>query len=43
MNALSIYLAIAVIAGLAIVMNLVFDYNKRRKAYRDWQVWPLRL
>ena len=31
MNALSIYLAIAVIAGLAIVMNLVFDYNKKEK------------
>ena len=31
MNALSIYLAIAVIAGLAIVMNLVFDYNRKEK------------
>lgn len=31
MNALSIYLAIAVLAGLAIAMNLVFDYNKKEK------------
>lgn len=31
MNALSIYLAIAVLAVLAIVMNLVFDYNKKEK------------
>jgi hypothetical protein len=31
MNAISIYLAIVVIAGLAIIMNLVFVYNKREK------------
>lgn len=31
MNAVSIYLAILVIAGLAIVMNLVFVYNKKKR------------
>jgi len=31
MNATSIYLAIAVIAGLAIVMNLVLIYNKKER------------
>jgi uncharacterized membrane protein len=31
MNAISIYLAIMIIAGLAIVMNLVFKYNKKER------------
>jgi hypothetical protein len=31
MNPISIYLAMAVIAGLAIVMNLVFVYNRQNK------------
>ncbi len=37
MNAISIYLAIVVIAGLTISINLVFVYNKKRRAYRGWQ------
>lgn len=31
MNGISIYLAILVIAGLAIVMNLVFVYNNKKR------------
>jgi hypothetical protein len=32
MDTISIYLAIGVISGLAIAMNLVFFYNRREKA-----------
>jgi hypothetical protein len=32
MNAVSIYLALLVIAGLAIMMNLVFVYNKKKRS-----------
>lgn len=31
MNTISIYLAIGVISGLAIAMNLVFYYNRKEK------------
>jgi hypothetical protein len=31
MNTISIYLAIGVISGLAIAMNLVFFYNRKEK------------
>ena len=31
MNAISIYLAIGIIAGLAIAMNLIFFYNRQDK------------